>query len=229
MPYILDIIVLILILLCVIRGIRRGAVRTAFSLFSFIIALILTFMFASPFAQFIEKQPWGMEMHQSIEGSLTDKIDAILEKEESETTNTTESILNTLLVPEFMKNSLLLKSDFVVRNADVPASEAVADALASAYVKAISSVVLFILLLLLLRILRIICEQLFKLPLLKDVNRIVGAAAGLVNGIFIAYLLLSAISALSGMPTFEWLASAMESSYIFKNVYENNAILSAIL
>ena len=128
-----------------------------------------------------------------------------------------------------MKNSLLLKSDFVVRNADVPASEAVADALASAYVKAISSVVLFILLLLLLRILRIVCEQLFKLPLLKDVNRIVGAAAGLVNGIFIAYLLLSAISALSGMPTFEWLASAMESSYIFKNVYENNAILSAIL
>ncbi len=230
MQYILDIVVLIVLVFCIFRGIKRGAVRTIFSLFSFIIALVLTFMLASPFAQYMEKLSFGESMHASISKAVEDKIDGFLFKEEDvETTNTTESILDTLSVPTYMKKSLFLKSDFFVRNSDVPASKAVADTLASAYMKLIYSVVLFVLLLIGLRLLRILAELVFKLPLLKDVNRIVGAVAGLINGIVIAYLLLSAVSALSSLPGAEWLQSAMESSYIFKNIYENNALFSAIL
>ncbi len=229
MAYILDILILAIVIFCIFRGIRRGAVKTAFSLLSFAVALILTFMFASPVTQYIEQQPFGQSMHESIEVALTDKIDGLLYTDKTDTTNTTESILKTLSVPEYMKKSLFLQSDFFVRNADVPAANAVADALASAYMKIICTIVLFIVLLLLLRILRFVAEGIFKLPLLKEINRIVGAAAGLVNGIFIAYLVLSAVSALSGIPAFSWLAPAKEASYIFKNVYENNVILSAIL
>lgn len=229
MAYILDIIILLIVGFCIYRGIRRGAVKTAFSLLSFAVALILTFMFASPVTQYVEQQPFGQSMHDSIEVALTEKIEGFLHIEESPTTNTTESILKTLSVPEFMKKSLLLQSDFFVRNADVPAANAVADALASAYMKVICTIALFIVLLIVLRLLRFAAEQVFKLPLFKEINRIVGAAAGLVNGIFIAYLVLSAVSALSGIPAFSWLAPAKEASYIFKNVYENNVILSALL
>ncbi len=229
MAYILDIIILAIVVFCIIRGAKRGAVRTAFSLLSFVVALVLTFMFASPLTQYIEQQPFGINMHDSIEQAIEVKINGILNRDAEETSNTTEDIIKSLSLPEFLKKSILMHSDFIVRNADVPAAKAVAGSLASAYLKMICSVALFIILLILLRILRLFCEQLFKLPILKEINRLVGGIAGFVNGIFIAYLLLSAVSALSGLPYFAWLAPAKESSYLFKYVYEYNILLSAFL
>ncbi len=229
MHYILDIIILAICAFCIWRGVRRGAIRTAFSLLSLIVALFLTFMFASPFTQYIEQLPFGQNMHVSIETALEEKVNEILQLEENETSNTTEDILKAFPVPEFMKKSLFLKSDFVVRNANVAASKAVADALASAYMKVLCTVILFIAFLILLRLVRFLAELVFKLPLLKQLNGLLGAVAGLVNGIVISYLLLSLVATLSALPAFEWIAPAKESSYIFKNIYENNALLSAIL
>lgn len=229
MAYILDIIILAIVIFCIIRGAKKGAVRTAFSLLSFVVALMLTFMFASPLTQYIEQQPFGIEMHASVEQAIEVKINGILKKGNEGTSNTTEDIVKSLSVPEFMKKSLLMQSDFFVRNADIPAAKAVADALASAYMKIICSVFLFIALLILLWLLRHLCELIFKLPILKEINRLLGGVAGFVNGIFIAYLVLSAVSALSGLPYFAWLAQAQESSFIFRYVYEYNILLSAFL
>ncbi len=227
--YILDIIILAICAFCIWRGIRRGAIRTAFSLLSLIVTLSLTIMFASPFTQYIEQLPFGQKMHISIETAIEEKVNEILQLEGSETSNTTEDILKSLSVPEFMKKSLFLKSDFVVRNANVAASKAVADALATAYMKVLCTVILFIALLIALRLVRFLAELIFKLPLLKQLNGILGAVAGLVNGMVISYLLLSLVATLSALPAFEWLAPAKDASYIFKHIYENNALLSAIL
>lgn len=229
MAYILDVIILAIVIFCIVRGVKNGAVRTAFALLSFVVALIFTFMFASPITQYIEQQPFGIEMHESIEQALEEKINGILKSDDSNATNTTEDIIHSLSIPEFMKKSLLMQSDFFVRNADVPATKAVADALASAYMKIICTVVLFVVLIILLWLLRLLCELIFKLPILKEINKLIGGVAGLVNGIFISYLVLSAISALSGFTFFSWLAPTKEASYIFKYLYENNIVLSAIL
>lgn len=233
MGYILDIGILLILVLCIYRGAKRGAVRAAFSMLSFIFALILTFMFYSPFAQFVEQTEFGKSMHTSVEASLAKKLDsALFERDtdgDAQASNTTESILDSLAVPKFMKKTLFLQSDFAVRNADTSATVAVAGALTSAYMKIITAILLFLAMLILMRILRFIAEQIFKLPLLKDVNKFVGGAAGLVNGIFVSFLLLSTVSALTCLPGFDWLVPAKEASFIFKNVYENNIILSALL
>ena len=229
MGYIIDIIILAIIGFCIFRGVRAGAVRTAFSLLSVALALILTFMFASPFSQYIEHLPFGQSMHDSVENTILQSIEKTLTAENTLTTNTTESIIQSLSIPNSMKKELLLKSDFVVRNAAVSAANAVADALASAYLKIIFALILFLLILLIFRLVRKLTEQIFKLPLLKELNHIVGAVAGLVNGILLAYLLFATIGTLSTAPFMGWLASAKETSFLFKNIYENNFLLSAIL
>ncbi len=249
MPYILDIIILVIIVFCILRGIHRGAVRTAFALLSFAAALILTFMFASPVTQYIEKQPFGQKMHETIEEALNESISKIISTALPDMTsgiqsdlsieipsnfsldipNTPESILETLSIPESMKKSLFLQSDFFVRNQDMPAKNAVATTLASTYMKALCTGALFLLLLLLMRVFRFIAEQIFKLPLLKDLNRVIGGVAGLVNGIIVSMLVLSGISLFSAVSDASWLISAKETSLIFKFMYENNILLSAIL
>lgn len=250
MAYLLDAVILIIIVLCVVRGVKKGFIKSAFSILTFLLAALLSFMFYVPFSEYALSTPAGQNISQSLHDSVykavmgedksanitpsendaaeqSKKNSDITEKRDTAYENsTTEGIINRLKLPTFMFSSVMAQSDFLVRTAKVTAAEAVSSAVTMAFMKAISGILLFLLILIGLWILKKILELMFKMPLLRDVNKIAGGAAGFINGVLISYLLMAAVSSLSGFQELVFIQNTVNQSYIYQNFYQTNIIFS---
>ncbi len=237
MAFILDVIIIAIVVLCVIRGAKKGFIRAAFSILTFFIAAMLSFMFYVPFSDYIINTPMGQNMSTGLENSIYQTISggAVSESptepsvspspEESKLDfGTTDGIINTLKLPEFMFSSVMAQSDFLMRTARITAAEAVSKSLSEAFMNAVSGIALFILILILLWLLRFLLEFVFKIPLLREVNKLAGFAAGLVNGVLISYLILAIFSSLSGFPELSFIRETAQKSYIYNNLYQTNIL-----
>ena len=239
MPYVLDAVIAVIIIVCVVRGARRGFIRAAFGILTFLLAAVLAFFFYGPFSDYVIATPAG----QSVESSLYDSIYKAVAgnaetpaPEEAESVeaspppqqpaNTTEGLLNAMKIPQFMYEAVFTQSDFLVRTAQLTVAEAVSRSLAGAFMKVLAGILLFLLLLIGIWLLRIVLEMIFKLPLLKEVNRLAGFLAGLVNGVLLSYLVLAVMGSLSGFAELTFVRDTIAQSYVYQNFYETNILWS---
>lgn len=234
MAFILDAVITAVVIFCVVRGAKKGFIRAAFSILTFFVAAILSFMFYVPFSECVMNTSIGQNMSSGLESSIYQAVSGISTSSDSASptpatdnaavSGTTDGIINSLKLPEFMFSSIMSQSDFLMRTARVTAAEAVSKALSSAFMKAISGISLFIIILICLWLLRLLLEFIFKIPLLKEVNKLAGFAAGLVNGILAAYLILAVVSSLSGFSELGFIRETAEKSYIYNNLYQTNVL-----
>ena len=238
MPYVLDAAIAAIVIICVVRGAKKGFIRAAFGIVTFLLAAVLAFMFYGPFSDYVIATPAGQTVEQNLYDSIYKAVaggaaqqggteQTAPEKEEQKpAANTTEDMLNAMKIPQFMFQSVFAQSDFLVRTAQLTVAEAVSKSLAGAFMKALAGILLFLLLLIGLWLLRIILEMVFKLPLLKEVNRLAGFLAGLVNGVLLSYLVLAIFGSLSGFEELTFIHDTIAQSYVYKNFYETNIVMS---
>lgn len=236
MPFILDAIIIAVLVFCVIRGAKKGFIKAAFSILTFLIAAILSFMFYVPFSDYVMTTDVGKNMTTGLEDSIYQAVSmgATTDTAAPEATpapslenidlGTTDGIINALKLPEFMFSSVMAQSDFLMRTAQITAAEAVSKSLSVSFMKAISGILLFVLILIGLWLLRLLLEFIFKMPLLKEVNKLAGFVAGLVNGVLVSYLILAIISSLSGFNELSFIRDTASQSYIYNNLYQTNII-----
>lgn len=225
MPYVLDVIILVILCFCLWRGLKKGFIAAAFGILTFFVAAALSFMFYTSFSELIVKTPAGQNAQQSIEDSVYKSVSGLMLNED-ETLANTEDIIDSLKLPDFLRGPVYSGSEFLVRNAQQTAAQAVSGALSATIVKIACGLLLFVLLLIGLWILRMVLELVFKLPLLHGINKLAGAVAGLVNGVLLSYLLLAVIGFLASFPAMEWLSSMTADSYAYVHLYQNNMIMN---
>ena len=68
-----------------------------------------------------------------------------------------------------------------------------------------------------------------KLPVIKQLNSILGMVAGVVSGILVCYILIGIIGALNGDGNISIIQESIKGSYIAIKLYENNFIANLIL
>ena len=240
MPYVLDAVIAIIVIVCVVRGARKGFIRAAFGILTFLLAAVLAFFFYGPFSDFVIATPAGQSVESSLYDSVykavagnaaetpaaDDEAESAVDTPAQQPANTTEGLLNAMKIPQFMYGTVFAQSDFLVRTAQLTVAEAVSRALTSAFMKAMAGILLFLLLLIGIWLLRIVLEMIFKLPLLKEVNRLAGFLAGLVNGVLLSYLVLAVLGSLSGFGELSFVRDTIAQSYIYKNFYETNILWS---
>lgn len=224
MPYVLDIIIVIILSICIWRGFKRGFIASAFGILTFLLAAGLSFMFYVPFSEYIVKTPVGQNVSDAVNRSVYQSVSSFMVDEKDDSV-TTENLLDELKIPNFLREIVYQGSDFLIRNTKKTVTEAVSVSLSGAIIKIAAGLLLFILLLIGIWIVRIILELIFKLPLLSGINKITGGAAGLVNGVLLSYLVLAVVSFLITFIGTDWLRETAEQSYIFTNVYESNFII----
>ena len=225
MPYVLDIIILVILCFCMWRGLKKGFIAAAFGILTFFVAAALSFMFYTSFSEFIVKLPMGQSAQQSIQDSVYKSVSGLMLNED-ETMANTEDLIESLKLPEFLRGPVYSGSEFLVRNAQQTAAQAVSGALSGTIFKIACGLLLFVLLLIGLWILRMVLELIFKLPLLHGINKLAGAVAGLVNGVLLSYLLLTVIGFLASFPAMDWLLSITANSYAYTYLYQNNIIMN---
>ena len=218
---ILTIIILAVFALCVFSGYRKGFLKTAFSLVSWILVLVLC-NFAAPIVTDLLVQNTDIEVvvQTAVEGQM---MAAIEQMGEGYDISGLEAAL-----PAELKTLLLGDKESVM---DLfLSSHAPMDL--SPVVNGIIGVLGFVITVILLRIAMVVVEFLLgvvgKLPLIGPMDKLLGIACGGAKGLIWSWVILAIVSILALTGTNTELASYIAQSELLTWLQDNNLLLNVI-
>lgn len=197
MNYIIDLIVLAIIALITFIGYKKGIIKVAFGLISFILAIILSLILYKPISSLIIN-------HTSITSSLETSIaDRLSSADKEETDN---------IISNYYKT---------VKTTSIPI---IANNVAKTIIQIACIIVVFLVTNIILLLFRFSGDLLAKLPLIKQANHILGFIYGLLKGILLIYGLLAIITLLAPILDMNNIITLINSSIITNIMYNNNII-----
>ncbi len=200
MNFLIDLIVIGIIALSTFIGYKKGLIKVAFGLVSFVLAIALSVILYKPVSNFvINYTPIDDNIEAAIEARLTSP----------ETTNEeTENI-----VSNYYNN---------IKNAS---TTMVADGISKTIINVGCMLVVFIVAKLILLLFRFLGDLIAKLPLIKQVNNAGGFLYGLLKGFIIIYAILAIIAILLPIVNINDIVSMINKTIITNIMYNNNIIL----
>ena len=196
---IIDIIILVFILLSVIGGYRKGLISLGIHLFAFVLALLISFVLYRPIGNIIINTT-----------QVDETIQATIQKN-------AETMVNTKGFENDLTKSLVESAE----NGMLPE---VSKELAYNIVYLGTMIVLFLVLRVCLMLVNTVANAISKLPVLDQVNKLGGAAYGVVRGIIITYAVLLIISLGIAINPTTKLAQMIDDTYLAKTMMENNIL-----
>lgn len=196
---IIDIIILVFILLSAIGGYRKGLISLGIHLFAFVLALLISFVLYRPI------------------GNITINTTQVDETIQATIQKNAETMVNTKGFENDLTKSLVESAE----NGMLPE---VSKELAYNIVYLGTMIVLFLILRVCLMLVNTVANAISKLPVLDQVNKLGGAAYGVVRGIIITYAVLLIISLGIAINPTTKLAQMINDTYLAKTMMENNIL-----
>lgn len=200
MNYLIDIIIIALIALTTFIGYKKGLIKVAFNLISFILAILIAIVLYKPVSSFIINYT---PIDDKIEETITNQI-ANSDNIEKESHN-------------FIENYY---SD--IKNAS---TSVIAKNISQMVINIACIVIVFIVSRIVLLFFKFSGDLIAKLPLIKQCNSAGGFLYGLLKGFIVVYILLALIAIASPLVEMEELMKMINSSIIGNIMYNNNIIL----
>lgn len=197
MNFIIDLCILIIIALSTFIGFKKGFIKVAFRLISFILALIIALVLYKPVSNFINN-------YTPIPNKIESKIESRISSSNKEETNN--------LVANYYKNIRNISTNVIAKN------------ITNSIINISSILIVFLLSRLILMFLRISTDLIAKLPLIKQFNHIGGFVYGLLAGFFIIYLIFTIITLLAPIIDLNNIIKLINSSIIANIMYNNNIL-----
>lgn len=197
--YIIDLILIAIIALFTFIGYKKGLIKVAFGLVSFILAIAISVIIYKPVSNFIINYT---SIDDSIEALITERLDS------SETTQEeTENI-----VSNYYNN---------IKNAS---TSVIANGMSKTIINVSCMLIVFIVTKIILFFFRFAGDLIAKLPLIKQFNSAGGFIYGLLKGFIIIYGLLALITILSPIININEIVTIINKSIITNIMYNNNII-----
>lgn len=223
---------LVIVVLMLIIGIKKGFIAELLSLFGFVLALVGAIYLSKPFGNWLQNQfGWGDNMTNSVYSWILSKSpDASQTLNNSEAAQAMPPILAGLSIPSIFNTYItnyvlaLVPAD----NASVAIGIYIAQAVTNVTFIAIAFLVLLILFSIVLFILKRLTKNINKAPVIGTLNRVLGAVIGLVIGCLIVTAVSYGATAFSSNQAFsDWLSATLylkdDTVWTFgKMVYEQN-------
>jgi uncharacterized membrane protein required for colicin V production len=231
MSILADVTMLAIILLCVFLGFHRGFIKSFVEFIGYFVAMFAAILLSNAISVFIYNTILRDMLIKKISTAIS--TSAALPAEQK-----VQTILQAL--PGFVTNSMgshgvtSASLGKAVSNSAASAAPQVADMISPVIIgltKIIVTVLLFVLLLLAVRFLAKALNTVFKLPVLHQLNSLLGGVFGLLKGIIIVLLLCAVVQVTIPMmkeKDSRFVQQTVNSSYIFKTVYQNNPTYSLL-
>jgi len=220
MSLFIDIIIVAIILLCVFFGYKKGLIGEAFSIVSFIAALVIAFILFIPISAFVID---NMEFDESIKTAIVNNFSAEISSEtdvESETNQPNDEDEKSFIT-NFIDEQLKENANNTV--------EIVATEISEICIKGIVFILLFIVARIGLIFAKFIANLIAKLPILAQFNKVGGIVFGLIKGLVITYGILAILLLVSPMFNDTAFFKAMDKSFVGSMMYNNNIIIKILL
>ena len=203
-----------------VGGTFRGFVRSVFSLFSFVIALLLAFSITPSLSNKFIDQKFLYQPISSVVESVVGGIDENFNSVEFSDKTEMESFVKSADIPLYAKSVLsgiIQKIDF---SGSFTVSQIVTGPLYSAGMKIISFVILAVGIYVIMKIIQYFVVKKIKLPFLKVTDRVLGFIFGVVLGVVVYLFMVCVMLAISQFILSEWIIKKIESGYLSSIFYE---------
>lgn len=212
LPYLADAVIVVIFLLFIILGVKRGFVRSVLDLVGTLAAMLVSMWFSGIAAQWV--------FSTFLQESLTRQIAEALQA--APAADAADAVLS--VVPEILRGGLEafgITSDAInqaVAGTSGQAAEAVVAVLAPMVVSALRglfALVLFIFLLVIFRILSGVVCRIFRLPVLRQLDKGLGILLGVAQAALITVLLCFCAQALISVSS-PWLVETIQASQVYQ-------------
>lgn len=199
MNYLIDIILIAIIALFTFIGYKKGLIKVAFGLVSFILAILISVILYKPVSSFIINYT-----------PLDDTIETAVEERLNSPDTTDEETSN--IVANYYSN---------IKNAT---TATIADGISKTIINVGCMIIVFIISNIILLFFKFTGDLIAKLPLIKQFNSAGGFIYGLLKGFIIVYVLLALIAIISPVANMNNIIEMINSSIITNIMYNNNII-----
>lgn len=227
MSYI-DIIFIGIICVSGLMAYYNGMIKTLFSFFSTIIAVVIAYLFYPSLSNFIINNTKLLTNIQEKVGKALDLeglAKGVVSKQDQ------ISLINNLEAPNLIKELLLSNNNpEIYKLISVQGIvEYISNMISRIVINAMSFVILFLISIIFLTIMSYLLGFIAKLPVLKQLNNLAGLIIGVVWGILINWIICVAIYVLIGFKGDGELLVMINESVISKIFYNNNPLIELII
>lgn len=214
----LLIVVIVLLIGYAVSGIKRGFIKTIFSLASIIVALILTILLSPTVNDMLTK-------NEKIYGKISENVEKVFALKEAEVEDTDqEDLINDLPLPASIKETLIENKNKGIENIN----EYIVDYMTGIIINALAFILTFIVIRILLWAISLALDLISKLPVLNQINKAAGLAAGILHGLIIVWLLFILLTVFGGSEFGQKAFAMIDDSVILSTIYNNNLLLGFI-
>lgn len=220
----LEILVIIIIAGYTLIGRRRGFIKTVFTLFSTIIALLLT-MWLSPM---VNKE---VQKNEKIMSFVNNKVEKVVEfGKTNDKTSEQMNFIDKLFLPGPIKNALKENNtgDVYAAMAVNSFEEYITGTISRIIINAGVFIIVMLLVMIILGIISKALDIISKLPLINGLNKTAGLLAGLIHGIVIAWIGFIILTMFSSTNIGKTMFLLINESKFLTMLYDNNLLLRYI-
>lgn len=230
----LLLLVLLVLILCIAQGYRRGLLRIIYSLVSWVIIFVFVTCAKPYIHDFLVK---STSIHESIQTQCEDKIRQAAEEQTADTANEKVNNINSEIarlgvsLPESVLSDILTKTtdaagDFLEENG---VYQELASAMADFVIDGIAFFIALIIAAILVHVISSLLGIVSKIPILSGINRVLGLFAGGIYGLILVWIVFYVIALCGTSETGRTLISYIYQNPFLTALYENNLILTFIL
>lgn len=227
---VLLMVILVFFIVHAFIGMKRGLIKTIFSMFSVIVALLAT-AFLSPIVT------QKLQENEKVMAYFTEKADALLPFDEVQSMSNLEKkkseqiqFLESLPLPESIREQLTQNNskDYYTALGVDTFRAYLCNYIACMIISAISFVLTFLAMIALLKILCFSLDLISKLPVLNQVNHLLGMAAGMAYALLLIFVGGVILTAFASTGLGHSLMEMVNDSAILSFLYNNNPLLGKV-
>lgn len=239
---IVDVIVILVIAVSVFLGYKKGFVKTVISLVSFFVAIGLALIFYKPFAVILTENTtiddWIIEhvalnyeekTEENKENVLASENSDIDEKEQIETNINEEKEDNEqekLNILDFLPENMLSNSDFEEIKEQTKLE--IAYKVSELIMNLLSLIIIYIVVKVTLVIASYVLNGIMRIPVLKQLNEILGMIIGAVLGFIQIYVAFAVLIFISSITDISVVIDTIKLSAFASVLFENNLIINLL-
>lgn len=199
---IIDILLIAVFVICIILNTKRGFVKSALGVLSFALALVIALNCSGEFCDFLKDTQSGKAAQSKIYNMTYERL---FEAQ----TEGKQKVGEAINLPPFIENKI---ESWQISGKTYAA---VSENVSAAVFDVLAKVLLFIILSIVFYIARLVAPHIFKLPVLKQANGVLGALFGAVNGVIFVYIIMFVLYVLQSFNNSDMLTQLLNASKIY--------------
>lgn len=221
-------VLLVMLMICMIQGFRKGLVRTAVSMVFFIIVIIVSSWLNPHVGDFIrERTDW----QEKLKIQCSEFIFQGLEGQMDLSANSQMTFIEELPLPQMMKDKLVENnnSESYRQLAAESFAEYLSGYIAHGIINGIAFLVSFIVTIIIVKMILYAVDILTELPVIGTVNRLAGMGLGAVQGILWIGIVFLLISLLYETSVGAYLVGVIREDPVLVRIYDANYLMQVIM